>query len=107
IAERRKQIELIAAQQVAEREALQLRLAAEAEKAASEDRGAAIRSQAKADAEAEIIRADATRTRHEVEAQGLRLMNEASNVLSAEARTSALRLRVVDKMEDIIRESVK
>jgi len=107
IAERRKQIELIAAQQVAEREALQLRLAAEAEKAASEDRGAAIRSQAKADAEAEIIRADATRTRHEVEAQGLRLMNEASNILSAEARTSALRLRVVDKMEDIIRESVK
>ena len=34
-------------------------------------------------------------------------MNEASNVLSPDARISALRLRIVDKMEDIIRESVK
>jgi uncharacterized membrane protein YqiK len=34
-------------------------------------------------------------------------MNEAHNVLSPDARASALRLRVVDKAEGIIRESVK
>lgn len=107
VAERRKQIELIAARQEAEREALRLQLAAEAERMASADRGAAIRAQAEADADAEKIRAEAARLRHEVEADGLRMMNEASNVLTPEARSSALRMRVVDKMEGIIRESVK
>ena len=34
-------------------------------------------------------------------------MNEAHNMLSPEARTSALRLRLVDKAEAIIRESVR
>lgn len=107
VAERRKAIELIAAAQAAEREALQLTRAAEAEKLASVDRGAAIRMQAEADAEAEKIRSAAIRVRSEVEAEGMRLMNEAQNVLSPEARASALRLRVVDKAEGIIRESVK
>lgn len=107
VAERRKAIELIAAAQSAEREALQLTRAAEAEKLASADRGAAIRMQAEADAEADKIRAAAIRVRSEVEAEGMRLMNEAQNVLSPEARASALRLRVVDKAEGIIRESVK
>lgn len=107
VAERRKAIELIAAAQAAEREALRLTRAAEAEKAASADRGEAIRLQAQADAQAEKIRAEAAKVRSEVEAEGLRLMNEAQNVLSAEARASALRLRVVDKAEGIIRESVK
>lgn len=107
VAERRKAIELIAAAQAAEREALQLTRAAEAEKLASADRGEAIRLQAQADAEAEKIKAQAIRVRTEAEAEGVRLMNEAQNVLSPEARVSALRLRVVDKAEGIIRESVK
>ncbi|MBC5782680.1 flotillin family protein [Ramlibacter sp. USB13] len=107
VAERRKAIELIAAAQAAEREALQLTRAAEAEKLASMDKGEAIRLQAEADAEAEKIRALAIRVRSEAEAEGVRLMNEAQNVLSPEARASALRLRVVDKAEGIIRESVK
>ncbi|WP_225984942.1 flotillin family protein [Noviherbaspirillum aerium] len=107
IAERRKQIELIAASQAAEREALGKRLAAEAEKLASADRGEAIRAHAEAEADAEKIRAMATRIRQEIEAEGLRQMNEASNVLSADARTSALRMKVVERMDAIIRESVK
>src|SRR3954466_2552347 len=107
MAQRRKAIELIAAAQAAEREALQLTSAAEAEKLASVDKGAAIRMQAEADADAEKIRALAIRVRSEAEAEAVRLMNEAQNVLSPEARASALRLRVVDKAEGIIRESVK
>ena len=107
MAERRKAIELIGAQQAAEREALQLTAAAAAEKAASGDRGAAIRAQAEADADAERIRAMAQRVRAEIDAEALRMMNEAHNVLTPEARASALRLRLVEKAEAIIRESVR
>lgn len=107
VAERRKVIELIKAAEAAEREALRLTRSAEAEKLASADRGEAIRMQAEADADAEKIRAMAIKVRSEVEAEGVRMMNEAQNVLSPEARASALRLRVVDKAEGIIRESVK
>lgn len=107
VAERRKVIELIKAAEAAEREALRVTRAAEAEKLASADRGEATRLQALADAEAEKTRALAIKVRSEVEAEGLRLMNEAHNVLTPEARTSALRLKVVDKAEGIIRESVK
>ncbi|MCD6079267.1 MAG: flotillin, partial [Ramlibacter sp.] len=107
VAERRKAIELITAAQTAEREALRITSAAEAEKRASADRGEATRIQAEAEAGAEKIRALAIRVRSEVEADGVRMMNEAQNILSPEARASALRLRVVDKAEGIIRESVK
>ncbi|MCA3220792.1 MAG: flotillin family protein [Burkholderiales bacterium] len=107
MAERAKRIQLIEAQKEGEREGLRLRLAAEAEKLAAGDRGAALRAQAEAEADAEKIRALAVKIRHEIDAEGTRLMNEAQNVLSPEARLSALRLRLVEKMEGIIRESVK
>ena len=107
MAERRKRIELIAAAQEAEREALRVRVAAEAEKSAAADRGAAVRAEAEAAADAEKIRSLAARVRHEIEAEGARLMNEAQNVLSKEARISAMRIRLVDKLDAIIRESVK
>ena len=86
---------------------MRLTSAAQAEKAASADRGAAVRAQAEADADADKIKALAQRLRAEIEAEGQRLMNEAHNMLSPEARTSALRMRLVEKAEAIIRESVK
>jgi uncharacterized membrane protein YqiK len=107
MATRRKAIELIAAAQEAEREALRLKIAAEAEKLAADDRGAAVRAQAEAEADAEKIRALAARLRHEVDAEGVRAMNEAQNVLSVEARGSAARLRLIEKLDAIIREQVK
>jgi uncharacterized membrane protein YqiK len=107
MAERRKRVELIAAAQDAERDALRLRIGAEAERAAAGDRGAAIRSEAEAQAEAEKVRAIAARIRNEVEAEGVRLMNEAQNLLTPEARLSAMRIRLIDKLEGIVRESVK
>jgi uncharacterized membrane protein YqiK len=106
-ATRRKAIELRAAAQEAEREPLRLRIAAEAEKLAADDRGAAMRAQAEAEADAEKIRALAARLRHEIDAEGVRAMNEAQNVLSLEARGSAARLRLIDKLDAIIREQVK
>jgi len=107
MAERKKAIDLIGAAQVAEREALRLTSAAHAEKNASADRGAAVRAQAEADADADKIKSMAMRVRAEIEAEGQRMMNESHNMLSPEARTSALRMRLVEKAEDIIRESVR
>ena len=107
MAERRKKVELIVASQEAERDALRITVAAGAERAAASDRGAAVRASAEAEADADKIRSIAAKIRHEVEAEGQRLMNQAQNILTPEARMSAMRLRLIDKMEGIIRESVK
>ena len=64
-------------------------------------------SQAEAEADASRIRAMAAKIRHEVEAEGLTLMNKAANLLTPEARQSAMRRQLIDKLEGIIRESVK
>ena len=107
MAERKKAIDLIGAAQSAEREALRLTHAARAEKEASADRGAAIRAQAEADADADKIKSMAMRVRAEIEADALRMMNESHNMLTPDARASALRMKLVEKAEAIIRESVK
>ncbi len=107
VAERRKAIDLIAAALAAERDALRLTSAAQAEKQASSDRGEAVRAQAQADADSDKIKSLALKVRAEIEAEAMRLMNEAHNMLTPEARMSALRLRLVEKAEGIIRESVK
>lgn len=107
IADRRKRIALIAAEEDAEREGTRLRLVAEAERDAAGDRAEAARIAAEGDAEAERIRALASKIRHEVEAEAARMMNEAQNILSNESRTAALRQRLIEKMDSIIRESVK
>ncbi|MDQ7247518.1 flotillin family protein [Dongia sedimenti] len=107
VAERRKAIELIGAAQDAERQAIRIRVEAESEKAAAGDRSAARRIEAEGDAEAEKIRALAARLRYEIEAEGNRLMNEAANVLTPESRGSAMRMKLLEKLEGIIRESVK
>jgi uncharacterized membrane protein YqiK len=107
MAERRKAIDLIGASQEAEREGIRLTMAATAEKTAASDRGDAVRAEAEANADAEKIKSMAYRIRHEVEAEGLRLMNEAANMLTPEARTSAMRMKLLDRLEAIIRESGK
>jgi uncharacterized membrane protein YqiK len=107
MAERKKAIELIATAQIAERDALRLTSAAQAESDASTARGAAVRAQAEADADADKIRSMAMRVRAEIEADAARMMNESHNMLTPEARMSALRMRLVEKAEAIIRESVR
>jgi uncharacterized membrane protein YqiK len=64
-------------------------------------------SQAESESDSSRIRAMAAKIRHEVEAEGLSLMNKAANLLTPEARQSAMRRQLIDKMEGIIRESVK
>jgi uncharacterized membrane protein YqiK len=107
VAERRKRIELITAAQEAERQSTRLLIEARSEREAAEDRAAAARIVAEGDAEAENIRLMAARLRNEIEAEGQRLMNEAQNVLSPESRASMLRRFLIERLDVIIRESVK
>ena len=107
IAERRKAVELIAAAREAERDHLRLTAKAEAEKAAAGSFAEAQRIAARADAEAAVIRAEAAAKTYAVDAEGQRQANEAENLLTNEARASRARLRLLDKLEGIVRESVR
>ena len=59
----------------------------------------ALKTGATAEADAEKIRALAAKIRAEVEADGVRMMNEARNILSPQASASALRMRLLEKVE--------
>src|SRR6266404_4055226 len=108
--ERRKTLELAEqarAVAIAQASKAQSDAQAEADKSAASDRSDARRIDAEGEAEADKIRSLAARLRYEIEAEGTRLMNEAQNIQTPEARASAMRLRLLDRLEAIIRESVK
>jgi uncharacterized membrane protein YqiK len=107
IAERRKLTEMIAAQREAEREALRVTAKAEAEMRAARSFAEAQKIAAEAAAEAEKIRALAAAERYEVDATGARQLNEAENILTEAARTGRLREKLLERIEGIVRESVK
>jgi uncharacterized membrane protein YqiK len=106
-AERKKQVELILTALEVEKDQVRQKTRAATEKAVAAERAEVARIEADAFASSEETRSKAYRIRHEVEAEGVRLMAEANNIPSPEARVSALRLRLVDKLDTIIRESVK
>ncbi len=118
IAERLKQIELIEAQKQAERLAIGIRVAAEAEKDAAADKAEALREEAQgladkvrigatAEAEAEKMRAAAADIRYAIDAKGNKALNEAANLLSGEQVGLRVKLAIIEHMEAIIREAVK
>jgi uncharacterized membrane protein YqiK len=107
IAERRKTTDLIAAAREADREALRLTRKAEAEKEAATSLAEAARISASGEAEAEKIKAQGAAARYEVEAKGAMQVNEAENMLSGPARLSRFRGKLLDKIEGIVRESVR
>ncbi|HLX98932.1 MAG TPA: flotillin domain-containing protein [Roseiarcus sp.] len=96
IAERRKRIDLIEAEQIAERNALRITAQAAAEKQAAIEH-----------AEAERVAAEASRHRYEAEAEGQRKLNEAENLRSDASRRTALNRKLFENLPAIIRESVK
>ena len=106
-ADRKKQVELILTALEAEKDQLRQMTRIATEKAVAAERANIARVEADAFAVAEETRSKAYRIRHQVESEGVRLMAEANNIASPEARVSALRLRLVEKLESIIRESVK
>jgi len=96
IANRLKAIEMIDAVRVAEAQAAGVRIMAEAEKAAAQDR-----------ADADRIAVLALEARYKVENAGREAMYAAENTRSDASRKSALHQSLVERLPEIIRESVK
>lgn len=107
IAERQKKIELIEAAKQAERDAIGVKVQAEAEKDAATNRAEALKVEAQGEAEAEKLRADAARVRFEVEAAGQRAINEAANILSMEQISLQTKMALLKVLPEVIRESAK
>jgi uncharacterized membrane protein YqiK len=107
VANRGKEIELIKSREAAEKDAIELRVAAEAEKQAAVDRAAAVVTQATAEAERIRIVAEADQKRFEVEAYGEKAINEAKNLLSQEIISFEIRKILAQVAPRIIEASVK
>jgi len=107
IAERTKRIQLIEAQQEAQKASINIVVAAEAEKAAAQNRADASRVLAEGEAEASKLRSAATEVSYAVEAEGKQKLNEAANQLSAEQIAMNVRLALIQALPQIIAESVK
>lgn len=107
IAERDKSIELIEAAKAAERDAIRVRVQAEAERDAATNRAEAVRRDAEGEADAAKLRAEADRVRFEVEAAGQRAVNEAANLLSNDQISLQTKLALLKVLPDLIRESAK
>lgn len=107
VAKRDKSIQLIEATKAAERDAIKVRVEAEAEKEAASNRAAAVRLEAAGEAEAEKLRAEAARVRFEVEAAGQRAINEAANLLSSDQVSLQMKMALLKVLPDLVRESAK
>jgi len=107
VAERQKKIELIEAAKQAERDAISIKVEAEAEKDAATNRAEAARLEAKGDADAEVLRAEADRVRFEVEAAGQQAVNEAANILSMDQISLQTKLALLEVLPEVIKESAK
>ncbi len=107
VAERAKAVRLVQAREEAERDAIALTVAAEAEKKAADDRAEAVRTVANGDADAIRIRAQADEERYRVEAEGKRAINQARNALSPEQIALEIRLEMLRQLPLIIQQSVK
>ena len=107
VAERQKRIELIEASKAAERDAIRVKVEAQAEKEAANNRAEAVRLEAEGQAEADKLRAEANRVRFEVEAAGQRAVNEAANLLSSDQVSLQTKLALLKVLPELVRESAK
>jgi uncharacterized membrane protein YqiK len=107
IAEREREVTVIAAKRDAEKEATGITVTAEAERRAAEDRAAAITTLAQAEAEAANSKASAITKLGEAEASREKVMNDARNALSVEARAYETGLKRLEMIPGALRESMK
>ncbi|CAN2040322.1 flotillin family inner membrane protein YqiK [Candidatus Magnetomoraceae bacterium gMMP-15] len=107
IAERQRAIQLIEANKIAEQKAIQIKVAAEAEKQAAIDKADATRTIAEADKDAELLKIETTQKRYEVEAEGKEKIIQAENKLSPVMIDMKIKQEVIKQLPIIIQESVK
>lgn len=96
IAEREKQIALVAAEQEAQQQAIGVRVAAEAERDAAQNQAQAVQ-----------IRAEAQQVQYQVEAAGIEMRNAALNTLAAEQIAMQIKMKLLEALPAIIEASVK
>ena len=102
IANRNKNVAVIAATQRAQEEAVQITVAATAEKEAAESRAAALRTEAEAEADAEKARAEGRAAAFTVDAAGQTALNEATNILSDTQTALLVRKAMLEALPGII-----
>lgn len=102
IANRNRSVAVIAATQKAEEEAVQITVAASAEKEAAEARASAMRTEATAEADAEKARAQGRAAAFSVDAAGQTALNEATNVLNTEQTALLVRKAMLEALPGII-----
>ncbi len=118
IAERTKAVRLIKAAEDAEIEAIDIKVAAQAEKQAAADRAEAVRIEAQAaadkarltaqgEADAQLMIASAKAEQYRVEAEGQEAINNAANMLSQQQIEMQIRMALIERLPAIIAESVK
>lgn len=118
IAERSKAVEVVKAKEQAEKQAISVTVAAEAEKQASEDKAEAVTIMANANADQVLIQAQgkaeaikviaaADEKRYAVDAKGKQSINEAANTLNNEQIAMQIKIELLKQMPQIISESVK
>lgn len=118
IAERAKSVRLIKASEDAEIEAIEIKVAAQAEKLAAADRAEAVRIEAQAaadkqrlsaqgEADALLVIANAKAEQYRVKAEGQEAINKAANTLSPDQIDMQIRIALLERLPSIIAESVK
>ena len=100
IAEREKAVSLVRALKAAEEKSVAVTGAADAEKLAAKDLAEARKITAEAEANAILAELSA-------KAEGQQRINEAANILSDEQISMQVKLKIVEKLSEIISESVK
>jgi uncharacterized membrane protein YqiK len=107
IAERAKEVRLIKAREEAEMQAIDVTIAAQAEKDAALNKAEAVLTEAKAAADKIRITAEADHKRLEVEAFGEHAINEAKNILGQEIMSFELRKILARISPQLVEASVK
>jgi flotillin len=102
IANRTKNVAVIAATQRAQEEAVQITVAATADKEAAEARAAAMRTEATAEADAEKVRAEGRAVAFKVDAAGQTALNEATNILNDTQTALLVRKAMLEALPAII-----
>jgi len=106
-AEREKALALIAAQREVEAGGLAITEKAQAEKVAAEHRANTTRLLAEAQAYADQLQRDGKDKNYAIEAKGRRALNEAENLMSADAMKLRVQLAAIEQVQSVVRESAK
>lgn len=106
-AERQQQIELIGAESLAKKESVKLVVAAQAEEEVAKKKSSATLILAKAQTEADVLASEGIKAKYTAEAEGQTQLNEAANKQSADVIAMQVKLKLIEKLPEIIRESVK